>query len=307
VEGGKFFPMNKLRQIGLLVCLVLSFVVGCGKKPPVVLSLYCSASHFPVAEELAKTFRQVYGVTVVCIPMDDAAHPAFSTPEDRDSRKRTKKRRKTQRDVIFGSQQVQQLKIWMENAVYKDFSQFLLDHQSGDLYLCDSLVEVQQLDEFELVLKTQPLAYLTPVLMVHQDKGPFYSVEEVLNSHETLGIVRREVGGLGRETDRFLQNLRHKDPNLSFNRLVVFDNETLLLEAWEDNQVAMVICWDSTAARLFPEIGPVALPRTEVLAVPLTMCDLRSGGDYKIMEFFSIFASSEKGQNFFKQFGYKVK
>jgi len=296
--------MNLFHRIGLFVSLVLISAGGCGKKPLVVLSLYCSASHFPVAEELAKTFRQVYGVTVICIPVDDAAHPVFSGPENN---KKTKSLHERQREAILASEPVQQLKRWIENAMYKDFSQYLLDHPSGDLYLSDSIAQVQQLEESELVLRTQPLAYLTPVLMVHPEQGTFYSVEDVLSSPETLGIVRREVSGLGWETDRFLQNLRKKDTNLNTSRLAIFDNETLLLQAWEEGQIATAICWDSTAARLFPEIEPIALPRPEILAVPLTICDLRSGGDYQIMEFFSIFASSEKGQTLFKQFGYKVK
>jgi len=284
--------MNKLHPIGLWIALTLIFAVGCGKKP-VVLSLYCSASHLPVAEELAKTFRLVYGVTVVCIPTDDATHPAFSTSED----KKTKSRYEIQREKVFDSDEVRQLKKWIENARYKDFGQYLLDHKFGALYLCDSPIEVQNLVDSEFAIKTRPLAYVTPVLMVHPEQEA-----------ETLGIVRREVGGLGRETDRILQSLREKETVLQgVGSIIVFDNETLLLQAWEEGQIVAAICWDSTAARLFPEIGPVALPRPEVLAVPLTMCDLRSGGDYQIMEFFSIFASSEKGQTLFKQFGYKVK
>jgi len=286
--------MKHFHRISFCIVLILIFTVGCGKKP-VVLSLYCSASHLPVAEELAKTFRLVYGVTVVCIPTDDATHPVFSGPEESASKK-TKSRYEIQREKVLDSDEVRQLKKWIENARYKDFGQYLLDHKFGDLYLCDSPVEVQKLVDGEFAMKTRPLVHVTPVLMVHPEQGT-----------ETLGIVRREVGGLGRETDRILQNLRDKDTNLNFSQVTVFDNETLLLKAWEESQIAVAICWDSTAARLFPEIEPVALPRPEVLAVPLTICDLRSGGDYKIMEFFSIFASSEKGRSFFQQSGYKVK
>ena len=302
--------MNHFHRIGLWAGtwtgLVLVFVIGCGKKPPVVLSLYCSESHFPVAGELAETFRLVYGVPVVCIPMDDATHPAFSSQEERESRK-TGSAYETQKDEIFTSERIQQFRRWIENARYRNFGQYLLDHRLGDLYLCDSPAEVQNLKEGGAVHKERPLAYLTPVLMVCPEKGAFQSVEDVLKSSETLGIVQREVTGLGRETDRFLQNLRQKDPTLNTGRILVFGNERLLLQAWEANQIAAAICWDSTAERLFPQIEPIALPRTEILAVPLTMCDLTRGPDYQVMDFFSIFANSERGKTLFRQFGYKTR
>jgi len=291
----------------MLILTVLAFAGGCGKKT-ITLSLYCSISHLPVAEKLAKTFRQVYGVTVVCIPMDDAASLMIS---DQDEEDKTSTKIKTfyeiRRDEVYGSERVRQLKNWLENTAYKNFAQYLLDNGSGDLYLCDSPVNLQRLKENNYVVKTRPLAYVTPVLMVHADKGSFFSVEDVLQSSETLGIVHRDLGGLGCETDRFLQSLRQKDPALSNGKIIAFDNETLMLKAWEEKQIAAAICWDSTAARGFPDIVPLALPRTEILAVPLTMCDLICGSDYEIMDFFSIFASSKKGQALFKEFEYKAR
>ena len=295
-------------QVFLQITLLLLFAAGCGKQSPVALSLYCSVSHLPVAEEIAKTFRQVYGVVVVCVPIDDATAPVFTELENEMPKKKNKSRYELQREEILDSEEVNQLKKWVENARYRDFSQFLLDRGEGDLYLCDSPDEVQQLEVFELLQKSRPLAYLTPVLMVHPEKGTFHSVEDVLKSSETLGIVRREITGLGREADRLLQRLREEDTALrGVGTIAVFENETLLLEAWKEKQIAVAICWDSTAARLFPEIEPISLPRTEVLAVPLMMCDLISGHDYQMMDFFSVFASSEKGQNLFRQLGYKVK
>ncbi|MCL2306618.1 MAG: substrate-binding domain-containing protein [Planctomycetaceae bacterium] len=300
--------MKNFHRIGLWVGLVLIVVAGCGRKTPVALSLYCSVSHLPVTEELAKTFQQVYGVVVVCIPTDDATHPVFTEWENKGPKKKNKNRFEIQRKEILDSEEIRHLKNWIETARYRDFSQYLSDNGDGDLYLCDSLVEVQQLEEFEILQKARPLAYLTPVLLVHPEKGDFRSVEDVIKSPETLGIVRREINGLGRETARFLQKIREKDAVLQgAGKTAVFDNETLLLQAWKENQIAAVICWDSSAARLFPETEPIVLPRTEVLAVPLTMCDLDGGGDHQIMELFSVFAASEKGQNLFRQFGYRVK
>ena len=303
--------MNTTRKIGLWIVVMpvftaLCFSGGCGKKEPVVFSLYCSSSHFPVADKLARTFRQAYGVTVICVPTDDATHAAFDVPEETDPPK-IKSRYQIQKETVFASGQTGKLKTWIENAAYKNFGQYLLDNGGGDLYLCDSPDELQRLHDGKIVQKTRPLVYLTPVLLIHADKGSFFSVEDVLQSSETLGIVHRDIGGLGSETDRFLQTLRQKDSTLSDGKIAVYDNETLLLKAFEENQIIAVICWDSTAARQFPDIVPIPLPRKEVLAVPLTMCDLVSGSDYPIMDFFSIFLLSEKGQTLFKEFGYKVR
>ena len=85
------------------------------------------------------------------------------------------------------------------------------------------------------------------------------------------------------------------------------DNETLLLEAWKEKRIAAAICWDSTAKKSFPQTEPIILPRTDVLATPLSLCDLAGGADYQIMEQLAIFALSEKGQAIFTQFGYKTK
>ena len=302
--------MKIARKIGLWIGVMpvltaLLFAGGCGKKEPIVFSLYCSSSHFPVAEKLTRTFRQAYGVTIICVPTDDATHAAFDVPEETDPPK-IKSRYEIQKETVFASERVRKLKTWIENAAYKNFGQYLLDNGGGDLYLCDSPDELQRLHDGKIVLKNRPLAYLTPVLLVHTDKGSFFSVEDVLQSSETLGIVHRDVGGLGRETNRFLQTLRQNGSTLNNGKTAVYDNETLLLQAFEENQIVAAICWDSTASRRFPDIVPITLPRMEVLAVPLTMCDLVSGSDYQIMDFFSIFLLSEKGQTLFKEFGYKV-
>jgi len=306
--------MKTAHQIGhwigvSLIFAVLVFVTGCGKKEPPVLSLYCSVSHLPVAEKLVETFYRVYGVTAICIPIDDATYAAFSLPEPEETDSITiKNRYETRKEAVFASGRIQRLKSWIKNAAYKDFPQYLVDSGlGGDLFLCDSPAEVQRLRDFDLLQRDQPLAFLTPVLIVRPESGPLYSVEDILKSSESLGIVRREVNGLGHEVNRFLQNLLQKDPSLSMDSVVVFDNETILLQAWEEKQITAAICWDSTASRVLPEVEPLALPRTDVLAVPLTMCDLKSGADYFLMEFFSIFAFSPSGQSLFKQFGYKTR
>ena len=288
----------------LLWSLFLLLPLGCGKKEPAVISLYCSGSHLPAAEKLASTFQSVYGVAVVCIPTDAAIH-SIDTQFDEKERDPFKKKR----NEMLESKTFTQLRDWVEYAVYKDFCQYLLDNRSGDIYLCDSTAELERLTEGDLILKSRAIAYLTPVLIVQPEQAEtLRSVEDVLKSTFTLGVVHKEVGGLGKMTEQFLGNLRQKDSALeNAGRIETFDNETLLAQAWKEKRIAAAICWDSTATKSFPQTEPIALPRADVLATPLSLCDLAGGADYQIMEQLAIFALSEKGQAIFTQFGYKTK
>ena len=131
---------HRKKSLCLLLSLLLLLPLGCGKKEPAVISLYCSGSHLPVAEKLASTFQSVYGVAVVCIPTD-AAILAIDTQFDEKERDPFKKKR----NEMLDSTTFTQLRDWVENAVYKDFCQYLLDNRNGDVYLCDSTVELEQI------------------------------------------------------------------------------------------------------------------------------------------------------------------
>ena len=298
--------MKRLCEIGfnLLLSVLLFSLPGCGKKEPAVISLYCSGSHLPAAEKLASTFQSVYGVAVVCIPTDATILSIETRFNEKESDPFKKKRNEMLDSTMFT-----QLKDWTENAVYKDFCQYLLDNRNGDIYLCDSATELDLLTEDGLAIKSRTIAYLTPVLIVQPEQAEtLRSVEDVLKSTSTLGIVHKDVGGLGKETEQFLGNVRQKDSTLgNAGRMEMFDNEILLIEAWKEKRIAAAICWDATVTKHFLQPEPISLPRVDVLATPLTLCDLSSGVDYQIMEQFAVFSLSEKGQAIFKQFGYRTK
>ncbi len=279
----------------LFPILILLVAVGCGKPEPRGITLYCSSSHLPLARQWAETFQKVYGVVVVCLPTDGEI---FKLETD-DSPSKDPFVRK--RNDILDSDDVKHLEKWVKNAPYKDFSQYLLDNRVGDLYLCDSPTEVQRLFEDGFALKTREIAFLTPILIVQPDRTEtFRSVEDVLKSTGKLGVVEKDVGGLGRESERFLT------PE-NTGRIVVYDDETHLLQAFQDRQIDAAVCWDSTATKMLPQVERISLPRVDTLAMPLTLCELASGADYRIMEMFGIFILSEKGRQACDRFGYKTK
>ncbi len=276
---------------------LLLIAIGCGKPEPRGITLYCSSSHLPLAQQWAETFEKVYGVVVVCLPTDGAISAV--EPEIDDSKK--KDPFETKRNDLLDSENVKNLKKWVHNAPNKDFSQYLLDNRIGDLYLCDSQAEVQRLTEDGFALKTRTIAFVTPVLIVQPDKaGTLRSLDDILKSTGKLGVVEKDVGGLGREAERFLT------PENS-GRIVVYDDETHLLQAFQERKINAALCWDSTATKRFPQTERISLPRVETLAVPLTLCDLASGTDYQIMEMFGTFLLSEKGRQLCDRFGYKTK
>lgn len=314
------------------VCFFLVFAavlaIGCGEKIPPVLTVYCSASHLPVAEELGDTFEKVYGVGVVCIPFDSIA-PLKSdsepthfenlqkeiTQHENETEKEARKRKRKTDKIVWEKQEIllteenQRLKKWVDNARFKDFVQFLFDNRGGDVFLSDSPADTQRLMDDGFAFEQTPVASIAPVLLVKKGNPEMIAeVQDILRSSKTLGVVHKEVAGIGNITQQILDVNHRRDTTLeNMEQLESYESELLLLHAFEQGKLDAAICWDFTARRMEHSADILPISRSEFAAVPLVFMMLSTGFDYDKTIAFNKFITSEKGQDILAKHGYTVR
>ncbi|MGL6194577.1 MAG: substrate-binding domain-containing protein, partial [Thermoguttaceae bacterium] len=161
-------------------------------KKTAVLMLYCGNSQLQAAEELSNMFYRSYGIVVQCVTIDE--HAALKADQDEKSdastKKPTRKKKLNKKDPndakeLFpaDSEQCQKLSNWVSVSEGKNFSQFIEDHRFGDLYLCDSEHDFQQLTKGGFVSNSRTVAYLKPVLLVRKgNPKSWQTLADVLGS-----------------------------------------------------------------------------------------------------------------------------
>lgn len=311
-----------------ILIFTAAFAFGCGKKTPPVLTVYCSSSHLPVVEELGETFEQVYRVGVLAVPFDaiaplksDSKPTQFETLQktiaenESESEKDRKKREKKTNSFLWEKQELllmdenQRLEKWVDNARFKDFVQFLFDNRGGDIFLCDSPDDCKRLQDDGLMLEHWPIASIPPVLLVKKgNPEQFEEVQDVLRSSKTLGIVDKEIAGIGKMTQKILDINHRRDTTLENTESIEnYESELLLLQAFEKGELDAAICWNSTAERMKESAEIVAIPKSDFAAVPFEFLMLSTGFDYQITAGFYDFIKSEKGQDILQKHGYTVR
>lgn len=273
--------------VGILaICLLHG---GCGKKEPQVVSLFCSATYLPAAEELASRYYSVYGVVVRCVTIDEP--PSAEQGEEN------------------ATKTPSPLESWMKDSPNRDFSLYLLDHPRGDMYLCDAEEEARRLQgEGVLVSVPKKIAYLRPVLIVPESNpNGFHSLREVLRSGRPLGVVREDAGGLGRRTQEILEQLRKETPGISETEsLVVFSSPLLLLQAFEKKEVEAAIVWDQMTERLGESVTTIDIGVRNLPATPLCVLTLSFSERTQASQLFGVFAASEEGRKILEKHGYRL-
>lgn len=325
--GERILPIFRVAVCFFLIFAV-AFVSGCSKKTPPVLTVYCSASHLPAAEELGERFEKVYGVGVVCIPFDVIAPLKSDTEptqfekllkdiaeQENETEKQLKKRKRKTDPIIWEKQEIlldeesQRLKKWVDNARFKDFVQFLFDNRNGDVFLCDSPEDAQRTKDDGFALEQWTIASISPVLLVKKgNPDQIGEVQDVLRTSKTLGIVHKEVAGIGKTTQKILEINHRRDTTLvNTESLENFESELLLLQAFEQGKVDAAICWQSTAERMKETAEIVPIPRSDFAATPFVFQMLSTGFDYNKTVAFHKFVNSEKGQSILEKHGYTVR
>lgn len=303
------------RLILLLGTLVLLGAGGCGKKEPVVVSMFCNSSHLPAAEELARTFSRVYNVGVVCIPIDEDVPLRSDPPRGRRIETSAKtaagESEKMESDAEPEGSLYFESKIrrWVAESSLRDFSQYLLDHKIGDLYLCDSPEESRLLMDEKLVVRERKVAYLFPVLLTAPgNPHGFYALRDVLESGRSLGILRAEVGGLGRETDRLLQSIEKVYPGIAEKgKIVEFSSITMLLNALEKGEIEAAISWEHDARRIGNNAERIPITGRNDPAIPLVVLTFSNASNYQRADLFSVFFASERAENVLSESGYRTR
>ncbi|MDR1925467.1 MAG: substrate-binding domain-containing protein [Planctomycetaceae bacterium] len=125
----------------------------------------------------------------------------------------------------------------------------LRNSEPGDMYLTESALQLDKLQEQSLVAREYPFCYLTMVLLVPKGNPLFLdSVKGTLTQKHRLGIIDPTINGMGHAALNIINNVSGTKDNVADN-VIFFATAAELLEALEQNQIDAALVWDAWVQR----------------------------------------------------------
>ncbi len=214
-------------------------ILGCKKPEPIVLYCHCSPVFWNLMQEECAAFTQVYGNRIVMLPVLPQKMPVLESSRRAPALWRS---RPQMRLPMEASQVV------LEPSISHLISALSTDGR-GDLFLTDSALQVESLENAALIAHRYPCCYLTLVLLVPKgNPRQIESVRGVLEKRLRLGIVDPGSDGSGLAA---LDIVSKTSPDLTedlFESLICpFDRVEELLEALESGNIEAALAWNCTS------------------------------------------------------------
>lgn len=222
------------------VVYFVTFISGCKKPEPVVLYFYCGPAFWHLMREETAAFRQVYGVQVVMLPIQPskAEEPEPSHRAPALWRSRPKIRSSSDPSQVM-------LDIRISHLISS-----LNDEGHKDLFLTDSVLQIDALKDSSLISRQYPFCYLKMVLLV--PKGNPLKIESVrglLEKRMKLGMMDPSIDGMGMTALEIISNTSpgiSEDEALWETLVRQYDRQENLLNALENGEIDAAMVWNGT-------------------------------------------------------------
>lgn len=129
--------------------------------------------------------------------------------------------------------------------------------QQGDVYLA-SAQDVERMAQNGLILESQPLASLTPAIIVRKGDNTVASWDDLAKSGVRIAIVTPELGSGGAIAKKIIEKSPLKD-SIQANITNLSATPSEMVQLLLNNEVDALIIWDSVA-KSNPKLAAIEIP-----------------------------------------------
>jgi ABC-type molybdate transport system substrate-binding protein len=238
--------------IFVIVLFFITLNIGCWKKrETVVLNFYCSETFWHVMQEEAKAFQQIYGVQTVLIPIslpETDSQSQIHQPSSNSSTEISTQQQNHPKNYHAPTDPI------VLDPKIASLIENLSNNRQGDLYLTDSVLEIDRLKSFLLATREYPFCFLTMTLCVPKgNPQQISSVRDLFEKQLQLGITDPSKGGSGFVAQKILSGLLDDSEGIRIQKELVlqFDRQYDLLEALENQKIDAALVWDAANLKTY--------------------------------------------------------
>ncbi|MCL2742704.1 MAG: substrate-binding domain-containing protein [Planctomycetaceae bacterium] len=316
--------MYRLPHITFVAAFLLLTSVGCGKKEPPVIYIYCSELYWNTMWEEAELFKHLYQVRVVLIPIlpetaaaetpDSGQKPAMPAPSNSGNRQNrrinTPWHSRPQIQRTFSPEL-----LLLDTKLTGLITSFAEGKQYGDLYVSESPEQTGELQRYSLIKDEYPFAYLTLQLLVAKENpNNVKTVQDILVKKLKVGIVAPSRFGMGsaawdvlsKASQQVLQSERSAKETL-YNQVQIYNNRQDLIAAMAKGEVDAAFVWDVLVSDTVSFADVVPLQGDERICAEQSIISLRIANEPGHGRRFADFLTSPKGKYILYKHGFVSK
>ena len=218
-------------------------IAGCKEPKQVVLHCHCGETFWHLMRDETSAFEQIYGIQIVLHPILPSKTDQPAAENESTQTRRTSipwRNRPKVRDALDPSE------VTLDPVVSHLISSFSRDGR-GDLFLTDSILQIERLEDSSLVTHRYPICYLSMGMLVPLGNPlKIRSVKDIFDKKLKVGIMAPSKDGMGLTALELLTaDAGDVSEEIRETLIRMYDRQAELLDALEKGEVSAVLAWDA--------------------------------------------------------------